>query len=124
MNTSNIKIYQSQDEQTEVQVRFKNETVWLSQKQMAQLFDKDTETVGLHLKNIYKSGELDEVLTTEESSVVQVEGKRNGILFNQNGNKRIADNTLVALTSMIAVSKPDEKDKMTKVIVNLSNKNN
>lgn len=77
MNNSDIKIYQSQDGQTEVQVRFENETVWLSQKQMAQLFDKDTDTVGLHLKNIYNSGELDEISTTEDSSVVQLEGKRN-----------------------------------------------
>jgi prophage maintenance system killer protein len=50
--------------------------------------------------------------------------ERNGILFNENGNKRIADNTLVALTLMIAVSKPVEKDTMVKVIVNLINKNN
>ena len=50
--------------------------------------------------------------------------ERNGILFDDNGNKRIADNTLVALTLMIAVSKPEEKDTMTKVIVNLINKNN
>ncbi len=50
--------------------------------------------------------------------------ERNGILFNQVGDKRIADNTLVALTLMIAVSNPDEKDIMIKVIVNLINKNN
>ncbi len=50
--------------------------------------------------------------------------ERNGILFDQQANKRIADNTLVALTLMIAVSKPKEKDIMTKVIVNLINKNN
>jgi len=50
--------------------------------------------------------------------------ERNGILFDGKGNKRIADNTLVALTLMIAVSKPEEKDMMTKVIVNLINKNN
>jgi prophage maintenance system killer protein len=50
--------------------------------------------------------------------------ERNGILFDINGNKRIADNTLVALTLMIAVSRPDEKDTMTKVIVNLINRNN
>jgi prophage maintenance system killer protein len=77
MDSSKIEIYQSQDGQTEVKVRFENETVWLSQKQMAQLFDKDSDTVGLHLKNIYKSGELNEISTTEESSVVQLEGKRN-----------------------------------------------
>lgn len=50
--------------------------------------------------------------------------ERNRILFDDNGNKRIANNTLVALTLMIAVSKPEEKDTMTKVIVNLINKNN
>jgi len=50
--------------------------------------------------------------------------ERNGILFDENRNKRIADNTLVALTLMIAVSKPNEKDTMTKVIVNLINRNN
>ncbi len=50
--------------------------------------------------------------------------ERNGILFDKNGQKRIADNTLVALTLMIAVSKPDEKTTMTKVVVNLINKNN
>jgi prophage maintenance system killer protein len=50
--------------------------------------------------------------------------ERNGILFDENGNKRIADNTLVALTLMIAISKPEEKDTMTKVIVNLINRNN
>jgi prophage maintenance system killer protein len=50
--------------------------------------------------------------------------ERNGILLDEIGQKRIADNTLVALTLMIAVSKPDEKDTMVKVIVNLINKNN
>ena len=48
----------------------------------------------------------------------------NGILYNEDGSKRIADNTLGALTLMIAESRTDEKDKMVKVIVNLINKNN
>ena len=77
MSNSNIEIYQSEDGQTEVIVKLDRETVWLSQKQMSQLFDKDTDTIGLHLKNIFKSGELDENSTTEESSVVQNEGNRN-----------------------------------------------
>lgn len=77
MRDTNIQIYQTEDGSTEVIVKFDNETVWLSQRQMAQLFDKDTDTIGLHLKNIYKSGELTEKSTTEESSVVQKEGKRN-----------------------------------------------
>lgn len=71
-----IKIYQTDDGQTKIDVKFDNETVWLTQKQMAQLFDKDSDTIGLHLKNIYQSSELEELSTTEESSVVQQEGKR------------------------------------------------
>jgi hypothetical protein len=43
---------------------------------MAELFDKDSDTIGLHLKNIYKSGELEEISTTEKYSVVRQEGKR------------------------------------------------
>ena len=50
--------------------------------------------------------------------------EKNGLLFTEKGEKRIADNALVALTLMIAVSKPEEKDTMIKVIVNLINKNN
>ncbi|MFO7868305.1 MAG: death-on-curing protein, partial [Bacteroidales bacterium] len=49
---------------------------------------------------------------------------RNNILYDTLGNKRIADNTLVALTLMIAVSNPNEKDTMIKIIVNLINQNN
>lgn len=71
-----IEIYKTPDNQTEIQVQFEEDTVWLSQKQMGQLFEKDTDTIGLHLKNIYESGELQEFATTEESSVVQTEGKR------------------------------------------------
>ncbi|HNV52083.1 MAG TPA: virulence protein RhuM/Fic/DOC family protein [Tenuifilaceae bacterium] len=77
MTESDIRIYQSEEGRAEVQVKFEHETVWLSQRQMAELFDKDTDTIGLHLKNIFESGELDELSTTEESSVVQKEGKRN-----------------------------------------------
>lgn len=76
MAESEIKIFQSDDGQTEVQVQLNRDTVWLSQRQMAQLFNKDSDTISLHLKNIYESGELDEISTTEESSVVQIEGKR------------------------------------------------
>ena len=76
MNSSEIKIYQLEGGQTEIEVKLSDETVWLSQKQMAELFDKDTDTIGLHLKNIYKTSELEEDATTEESSVVQIEGNR------------------------------------------------
>jgi prophage maintenance system killer protein len=73
---SQIEIYQGSDGQTQIEVKFEEETVWLNQKQMGILFDKDTDTIGLHLKNIYKDEELDEISTTEDFSVVQQEGKR------------------------------------------------
>jgi prophage maintenance system killer protein len=76
MAGSEIKIYQTDDGQTNIEVKFDNETVWLTQRQIAQLFDKDSDTIGLHIRNIYQSGELEERTTTEESSVVQQEGKR------------------------------------------------
>ncbi len=76
MENSEIKIYKTPDGKTSIEVKLEKETVWLSQKQMAELFDKDSDTIGLHLKNIYKSGELEELSTTEKYSVVRQEGKR------------------------------------------------
>ncbi|MBI5892136.1 MAG: virulence protein RhuM/Fic/DOC family protein [Deltaproteobacteria bacterium] len=75
--TGEIIIYQAQDKEHRIEVRLVDDTVWLSQKHMAELFDKDSDTVGLHLKNIYTEGELNERSTTEFLSVVQKEGNRN-----------------------------------------------
>ena len=75
-NDNAIVIYTTDGNQAQVAVQLRAETIWLSQAQMATLFDKDSDTIGLHLKNIYQSGELDELATTEKSSVVQQEGKR------------------------------------------------
>jgi len=77
MDESSIKIFQTENGKTEIQVVVQSETVWLSQKQMVDLFEKDSDTIGLHLRNIYKSGELIERATTEKYSVVQKEGNRN-----------------------------------------------
>jgi death-on-curing family protein len=77
MDEFGIKIFQSKDKKTEIQVIVQSESVWLSQKQMSELFEKDSDTIGLHLRNIYKSGELIEKATTEKYSVVQKEGNRN-----------------------------------------------
>lgn len=75
-STGQIAIYQTPDGQTQIDVRFEQDTFWLSQAQMAEVFDKDSDTIGLHLRNIYESGELNEGATTEDSSVVRQEGKR------------------------------------------------
>jgi death-on-curing family protein len=71
-----IEIFTSIDNQTVVLVRFEQDTVWLNQKQLGDLFGKDPDTIGLHLKNIFSEEELDENSTTEVFSVVQKEGKR------------------------------------------------
>lgn len=71
-----LVLYQAADGSVELKLRLEHDTLWLSQRQMALLFDKDTDTIGLHLRNIYAEGELDEGATTEDSSVVQTEGKR------------------------------------------------
>ncbi len=76
MDKSEIKIYQLETGKTEIEVKFQEDTVWLSQKQMAELFDKDSDTIGLHLKNIFKTGELENISTAEYFSVVRQEGKR------------------------------------------------
>jgi hypothetical protein len=59
-----------------VEVRVQDGTIWLSQKNIGLLFDTSTDNIGLHLKNIYAEGELNEVSTTEDFSVVQQEGSR------------------------------------------------
>jgi prophage maintenance system killer protein len=73
--STKIEIYKSNNE-IEVAITFKNESVWLSQKQISALFNKDTDTIGLHLKNIFSEEELIENATTELFSVVQIEGSR------------------------------------------------
>ena len=72
-----IVLYQVEDTNIYVNVFFKEDTFWMTQKAMAELFDCTTDNISLHLKNIYKEEELDEVSTTEFFSVVQNEGQRN-----------------------------------------------
>lgn len=71
-----IEIYQAQDGQTQVEVKFVKETVWLSQRQMAELFGKDVRTISEHIKTIYKSNELERDATIRNFRIVQMEGKR------------------------------------------------
>jgi prophage maintenance system killer protein len=71
-----IILYEVPEGDIQLDVRLERESIWLSQKQMSILFEKNTDTIGLHLRNIYREGELDESATTEESSVVQQEGSR------------------------------------------------
>lgn len=69
-------LYTTDDGRSQIQLRAEHQTVWLSQREMAQLFDVSPDNIGLHLKNIYEDGELSREATSEESSVVQTEGGR------------------------------------------------
>ena len=71
-----IALYEAPDGQVRLDVRLERETIWLSQKQMAEFFDTSTDNVGLHLKKVYAEGELGAEATTEDYSVVQSEGAR------------------------------------------------
>lgn len=71
-----IIIYQTQDGQTKIDVRIENETVWLSQNQMAELFQTTKQNISLHIKNIFEEGELSEDSTVKDYLTVQNEGSR------------------------------------------------
>ncbi len=77
MHSNNqIVIYQSEDGQTQVDVRLENETVWLTQAQMVELFQTTKQNVSLHVGNVFKEGELEEKSTVKEYLTVRKEGER------------------------------------------------
>ena len=77
MNLNNqIIIYQTEDGQTQIDVRMENETVWLTQAQMAELFETDRTSIVRHINNIYRADELEREATCAKIAQVQTEGKR------------------------------------------------
>ena len=74
-STAEFLIFTNQSEEDGIEVRVQNETIWLSQKLMGVLFDCSTDNISLHLKNIFKENELDEISATEEFSVTASDGK-------------------------------------------------
>lgn len=75
-STAEFLIFQIEGKEQGVEVYYKDKTVWCTQKAMGMLFDCSTDNIGLHLKNIYESGELQEGATAEKISVVRQEGER------------------------------------------------
>ena len=71
-----IIIYQTEDGLTKIDVKVENETVWLSQQQMAELYNTTKQNISLHIKNIFDEEELDEDSTVKEFLTVQKEGNR------------------------------------------------
>ena len=74
-STAEFLIFTNQMKEGGIEVRVQNDTIWLSQKLMAALFDCSTDNISLHLKNIFKEKELDESSVTEEFSVTASDGK-------------------------------------------------
>lgn len=75
-NSSDIIFYTTPQGEVKIEVRFEDETFWLTQKKLAQLFDVEVNTINYHLKEIFKSGELDENATVRKNRIVQIEGNR------------------------------------------------
>ena len=71
-----ILLYQTEDGKTRLEVQFQGETVWLSQAQMAELFQTTKQNVSLHIQNIYDEHELERTRTVKESLTVRQEGSR------------------------------------------------
>ena len=74
-STAEFLTFVAEGKEQGIQVLYKDETVWATQKAMAQLFDYSTDNIGLHLKNIFKSGELVEDSVTEKNSATAADGK-------------------------------------------------
>ena len=75
MNTSEIIIYQSPEGKIKIDVRLEEETVWLTQAQMGQLFGKDKRTVSEHIGNVFKEGELEERSVVRNFRITAADGK-------------------------------------------------
>jgi prophage maintenance system killer protein len=76
MTEQNIVIYQAPNGKTQIDVQLQNDTIWLTQRAMADLFECSSDNISLHLRNIYNDAELEKDSTTEDFSVVQTEGAR------------------------------------------------
>jgi len=75
-STAEFLIFTNQSKTSTIEVRYEDETIWLSQKLMAELFDVEVNTINYHLKEIYKSGEIQEERTIRKFRIVQTEGNR------------------------------------------------
>jgi hypothetical protein len=73
---SGLILYQTEDGKTRIQCRFEDESIWLTQAQIAELYQRDVKTINEHLLNIYADKELDEDSTIRKFRIVRLEGKR------------------------------------------------
>ncbi|MFA7403385.1 MAG: cell filamentation protein Fic [Pelobacteraceae bacterium] len=120
---NSVVLYQSPDGKTALDVHLDHDTVWLNQAQLVSLFNRDQSVISRHLRNVFTEGELDEKSNMQKMHFANSD--KPVVLYNLDViisvGYRVA---LVALTLLIAESRPDEKDTIVKVIVNLINRNN
>ena len=125
-----IVIYTTPEGKETFEVNLKKDTVWLNLNQISKLFKRDKSVISRYIKNIFDTEELNrksvvaKFATTATDLLFLWFLNENGILYNEDGSKRIADNALVALTLLTAESRAEEKDTMVKVVVNLINQSN
>jgi len=75
-STTEFLIFTAQDGENSIEARYEDETIWLTQKLMGELFEVGTNTINYHLKEIFKNSELEEKKTVRKFRIVQIEGKR------------------------------------------------
>ena len=122
-----VVVYEATDGEVQVEVRLDGETVWLTQRQMGQVFETSPENVAMHLRNVFSSGELEESATTKVFLAVRTEGRcqvrRTLKHYNLDAivsvGYRVNSKGLTALTLLIAESAPTGKDLMIRLIINL-----
>ena len=111
-------LYETSDGEVRVDVRFERETVWLTQQQMAELFERDRSVITRHIRNVFSEGELDPESTS--AKFAQVQSELFLLYLKQEGMEhRLNPQALTALTLLIAESAPAGKDLMVRLIINL-----
>ena len=76
INNDTFEIYVADDGRSNIRVQFENDSVWLNRQQLSALFDRDVKTLGKHINNVFKEGELDKKATVAKFVTVQMEGDR------------------------------------------------
>jgi hypothetical protein len=87
--SSEIVFYQGEDGRSRIQVRLESGTVWLTQRLLAELFQKDVRTVNEHLQNIFEEGEADPGATIRKVRIVQTEGNRQVALLGRDALRQL-----------------------------------
>jgi len=101
-NTSKVVLYTTNNGNVSVSVHYENETFWMTQKSLAELFGTTVANVNIHIKNILEEGELEEVATIKDSLIVQIEGSREVARKNRFYAEMMAeDNVLMSMSDWL-----------------------